>query len=169
MSLPLNLVSTITSEGYAAATGNLPNANGFRIEITKIQPVVNGVPKGFFPAVGTALGDGQVRVRAVIMSDTEEYNFNELWIYDGISNAIFCKVKRADGGNLDFVSPYKKSAINYNIKFTTLPANTVTIIADNGHWHWLICAGLCFCGWCSGCRVCKSFNKRLRVLTMQNI
>lgn len=132
MTLALNLVSTITPDGYEAATDNVPNPNGFRIEITKIQPVVNGVPKGFFPATGMSLGGGQVRVRATITSAAEEYNFNELWIYDGISDAIFCKVRRVDEGNLDFVSPYKKSVINYNIKFTTLPANTVTIVADDG-------------------------------------
>ena len=130
--LPLNLTSTITTEGYAAAVSNVPDANGFKINLTQIQPVVNGVPQGYFEATGVSLGDGQVRVRANVTSDAAEYGFDEVWIYDGNSQAIFCKVKRTDGGILDYVSPYKRSVINYNIKFATLPAGTVTILADNG-------------------------------------
>jgi hypothetical protein len=129
---PLSLNSTITTEGYAAAANNVADANGFKINLTKVQPVVNGMPQGDFPAVGVALDNGQVRIRATIDSVGTEYGFDEVWIYDGNSNVVFCKVKRSDGGILDYVSPYKSSVINYTIRFTTLPAGTVTIVADSG-------------------------------------
>ena len=130
--LNLSLQTAITQEGYAAAINNVPAANGFKINITKVQPVVKGVPKGFFPAYGVVVGDGQVRIRSTITSTADEYAFDELWIYDETSGVIFCKVKRTDDGILDFVSPYKTSVINYNIKFSTLPAGTVSIVADAG-------------------------------------
>ncbi|TDR30355.1 hypothetical protein [Hydromonas duriensis] len=128
----LSLNSTITVEGYAAATHNVADANGFKINLTKVQPVVKGVPQGDYPAVGMVLGNGQVRIRATIDSKDSEYGFDEVWIYDGNSDVVFCKVKRSDGGILDYVSPYKSSVINYTIRFTTLPAGTVTIVADSG-------------------------------------
>jgi hypothetical protein len=129
---PLSLNSTITTEGYSAAANNVADANGFKINLTKVKPVVNGMPQGEFPAVGVALGNGQVRIRATLDSAGVEYGFDEVWIYDGNSNVVFCKVKRSDGGILDYVSPYKSSVINYTIRFTTLPAGTVTIVADSG-------------------------------------
>ncbi len=130
--MTLLLKSTITPEGYAAALNNVPNANGFRIELTKVRAVANGVPKDIAPATGVNVGNQQTRIRATLTSQAEEYSFDELWVYDGISNQVFVKIKRADNGVIDFISPHKRAIINYNITFTTLPDGSVTIVADNG-------------------------------------
>lgn len=130
MAEDLKLVSTITPEGYAAAINNTPN-NGFRIEINRIQPVSNGKPKGFFDAKGRRVADNQVQIFSKITSSSEEYQFNEIWVYDGISNVVFAKIKRSDGGVIDYVSPTKDAYFSYDIVFDTLSSGSVTIIEDS--------------------------------------
>lgn len=126
-----DLTTTITTAGYVAAANNSPDRNGYRIELKYCDIYSNGVKKGRFPVAGVRVGGNQVRVRATITSEREEYSYHEVRLIDGISNVEFAIIKRTDGGVMDYVSPYKKSTFSYNITFSTIAANRITITHDN--------------------------------------
>ncbi len=127
---------TITQAGYAAAMNNAPNRNGFRIELTHADIYFKGAKKTRIPVVGVNMGGKQVRVRGEITSNSEEYSYDEVRFIDH-SDVEFCTLVRKDvsGGVLDFVAPHKMSVLSYNLVFTTLPDDQVTVVADtNAGW-----------------------------------
>lgn len=122
----------ITQGGYRAALQNAQNHNGFRIELTHADIYSNGVKKTRIAIKGTQIGDKSIKVRGVISSESEEYHYNEIQLIDGISNTVFCSIKRADNGTLDYVSQYKRSTISYTLTFSTLQEHTITIAGAQG-------------------------------------
>lgn len=124
---------TMLETGYQAALNNIPTRDGFKIQLTHADIYSKGVKKARINVVGSRIGNNnQLRVRGEVISESEEYGYNEIRLIDGLSDSVFCSVKREDEGVLDYVSPYKKSIISYNLAFTTVNGN-VTIATDEGN------------------------------------
>lgn len=128
---------SITEAGRAAALNNVPDRNGFRIELTHADIYSKGAKKARIGVVGVNMGGKQVRVRGEIKSETEEYSYDEVRFIDR-SGVDFCILKRkdVDGGVLDFVAPHKLSVLSYNLIFDTLADSQVTIVADTNVALW---------------------------------
>lgn len=124
-----DFVSSITADGYRAAVGNTPSANGFRVELAHADVYKSGQKKGRFALTGTVIGDKQVRVRAAITTQTGEYFYDEVRLIDGVSGNEFALMRREDGSDIDFVSPFKTSFFQCDITFATLDNQTVTVIS----------------------------------------
>lgn len=124
---------TMLETGYQAALNNIPTRDGFKIQLTHADIYSNGSKKARINVVGSRTGNNnQIRVRGEVISDNEEYGYNEIRLIDGLSGSVFCSVKRTDDGVLDYVSPYKKSIISYNLAFSSVNGN-ITIATDEGN------------------------------------
>lgn len=122
-------VSTITEDGYRAAVSNAAADNGFRVELAHLDVYQGGQKKGRFPLTGTVIGGKQVRVRAAVTTQTGEYFFNEVRLIDGVSGNEFAVIRREDGSDIDFVSPFKTAFFQCDLTFAPLNENTVTVIS----------------------------------------
>lgn len=127
------LVTNITQEGYQKALQNAPNRNGFRIELTQVDVYTNNIKKGRFPVFGVVADArrNHLRVRGKITSTSEEYSYNRIDLIDGISGVVFATVKRPDNNVIDFVSPHKESTFSFDLTFSSVAADRITIAPDN--------------------------------------
>lgn len=118
---------SITNEGYAAAINNQPNKDGFRIELSKARVLQNGVIKGEWEVRGRRIKEKQIRLQATIKHDTAQFDFDEVHLIDKLSNVVFAKINREDGLAMGYVAPFNQAFLNFDIVFSSLPDDAVTI------------------------------------------
>ncbi|MBQ9600578.1 MAG: tail fiber protein, partial [Neisseriaceae bacterium] len=129
------IITTITTAGYQASVNNAPDADGFRIKLQYADIYSGSTKKGRFEVKGAKISNNQIRIRAVITSESEEYSYDSVRLIETLSGKAihFATIKRKDNGVLDFVSPSKKSTFSFNLTFSTISADKITIIQDDGN------------------------------------
>lgn len=131
---------TITSAGEAAAI-NASN-NGVELAITHVSfGTASYIPNGSEVALrtevfrttiaaGAMVTPNQCRITAVWSSDTDNYPVNEVGFW--ADSVLFAVWSRETGGPLGYKTPGVDFVLFNDLKFTSLPPNSITIVVDGG-------------------------------------
>lgn len=131
---------TITTAGEAAAINS--SNNGVELAITHVSfgtgaYTPNGTEVALATEVyrttivaGTLVTPNQCRISAVWSSETDNFPVNEVGFW--ANDVLFAVWSREVGGPLGYKTPGVDFVLFNDLKFTSLPPNSITIVVDEG-------------------------------------
>ena len=117
----------ITKSGMEASITNVPNRNGFKIEISHVDIIGGGISRGHVACYGVGSSNNVVTIAAEVDTTSGYFPIEQLNFYDGISGKLFAIARAPKGQLIDMIFAGKRTFICLTMGFMILPEGTVTV------------------------------------------